>query len=66
MKLGDTVFDRSGLKGRVAAIIDQDEFSAECPRNEWAYLTRGILVNTDEAGLVHYDSADDLTPVASS
>ena len=66
MHLGDRVIDRGGLKGRVVGVIDRDEFSAECPRSEWAYLARGILVKTDEAALVHYENADDLTLVASS
>ena len=56
MKLGDTLADGSGLKGRVVANIDRDEFSAECPKNEWAYLNRGVLVKT-EAGLVHYENS---------
>lgn len=61
MKLGDKVADRSGLRGRVVANVDRDEFSAECPRNEWAYLNRGVLVETEEAGLVHYENTDELT-----
>jgi hypothetical protein len=61
MELGDTVVDRSGLKGRVVANIDRDEFSRECPKSEWAYLAQGIMVLTDEAGLVHYQSAEELT-----
>jgi len=64
MELGETVVDRGGLRGRVVANIDQDEFSAECPRGEWAYLVHGIIVMTDEAGLVHYDSPDELIPAA--
>jgi len=64
MKLGEAVVDRGGLKGRVVANIDSDEFSAECPRSDWAYLAHGIIVMTDEAGLVHYESADELTPAA--
>lgn len=64
MELGDTVVDRSGLKGRVVADIDLEKFSADCPRSEWAYLAHGVVVMTDEAGLVHYDCADELTPAA--
>ena len=63
MRLGDTVSDRAGLKGRVVANIDRNEFGPECPRNEWAYLNRGILVEMEEAGLVHYENAEELTPV---
>jgi hypothetical protein len=66
MRLGEAVVDRGGLKGRVVANIDRDEFSAECPRCEWAYLTRGILVETDEAGLVYYENADELFAASTS
>jgi hypothetical protein len=66
VKLGDAVIDRGGLKGRVVANIDRDEFSAECPKREWDYLSHGVLVNTDEAGLVHYESADELTLISNS
>ena len=63
MRLGDTVVDRSGLKGRVVANIDRAEFSPKCPKNEWEYLARGVLVETEEAGLVHYEHAEELTTV---
>jgi hypothetical protein len=61
MRLGDAVADRAGLKGRVVANIDRDEFSAECPKEEWAYLNRGLLVETEEAGLIHYENTEELT-----
>jgi len=61
MRLGDKVADRGGLEGRVVANIDRDEFSAECPKKEWAYLNRGVLVETEGAGLVHYENAEELT-----
>ena len=66
MRLGDEVVDRGGVKGRVVADIDHDEFSPECPRQQWAYLARGVLVKTNEAGLVHYENADELTPAEKS
>ena len=66
MGLGDAVVDRGGLKGRVVANIDRDEFSPEYPRTEWGYLARGILVHTDEAGIVHYESVDELTQLPTS
>ena len=66
MRLGDTVIDGAGLRGRVVANIDRDQFSAKCPKNEWAYLTRGVLVDTEEAGLVHYENADALTLASNS
>ncbi len=66
MTLGDKVADRSGLKGRVVANIDRDEFSAEYPKTDWAYLDRGVLVETEEAGLVHYENAEELALIGKS
>ena len=66
LDLGDNVVDRGGLKGRVVANIDRDEFSPEYPKSEWANLVRGVLVETDEAGLVHYENPAELTPIHSS
>ena len=63
MGLGETVVDRGGLKGRVVANIDGDEFSADYPKRDWAYLSNGILVNTDEVGIIHYENAEELTVV---
>jgi hypothetical protein len=60
MRTGDSVADRSGLTGRVVANMDQDEFSPDYPKDQWAYLARGVLVKTDEVGLMHYQSADEL------
>lgn len=66
MRIGDAVVDQWGLKGRVVANIDRNEFSAQCPRNEWAYLVRGILVETEEAGLVYYENSKELNVDATS
>lgn len=60
MRLGDVVTDRAGLTGRVAAILDKAEFSPECPASEWSYLGRGVLVQTAQAGLVHYQNLAEL------
>ena len=61
MRVGDSVVDKTGLKGRVVANIDADEFSPDDPREQWAYLGRGIMVQTIEVGLVHYENSTDLT-----
>lgn len=61
MQIGDPVVDKSGLKGRVVALIDQDQFSSDFPKDEWDYLKRGILVETEEIGLVYFESPDGLT-----
>ena len=66
MRLGDSVIDQSGLKGQVVANIDRDEFSTKYPKAEWAYLIRGMLIKTDQAGVVHYENSNDLALLDSS
>jgi hypothetical protein len=66
MRLGDTVSDNGGLTGRVVANLDSREFSPGLPRSEWEYLSSGIIVESDEAGLVHYPDARELTILSGS
>ena len=61
VKLGDKVVDVGGMTGLVVANIDRNQFSPEYPSAHWAYLDHGVLVETEEAGLVHYPSPADLT-----
>lgn len=62
MHLGDTVIVPGGFKGTVVADIDAGEFSNSYTRADWDYLKTGILVETQEGGLLHVE-ASDLTPV---
>jgi len=34
--------------------IDAGEYAAGHPKEQWAYLGRGIVVLSEKAGLVHY------------
>ncbi len=60
LRIGDQVSD-GGLLGTVVANIETGEFSAEYTAAGWAYLKVGVLVMTDEAGLVHYPDPERLT-----
>ena len=44
--------------GMVVFSIDSDEYAAEFPKAEWAYLERGIMVNFPTLGLVHIEEYD--------
>lgn len=57
MRVGDCIHI-DGLDGRVVANISQMDFSAEYPAETWAWLGTGILVETEEIGLVHYPGND--------
>jgi hypothetical protein len=58
-ELGDEVAIDDIYKGVVVASLDTDEYSARCPREEWAYLGTGIVVDTNFGGLIHYPGNDD-------
>jgi hypothetical protein len=40
--------------GVVVASIDGTEYSPEYPQDQWEHLARGVLIETDEAGLIHF------------
>jgi hypothetical protein len=56
-RLGDRVAISVTYRGIVVACLDRDEYTADYPREQWSYLGKGVLVNTDFGGLVHYEDA---------
>jgi len=56
--LGDQVELWRGATGRVVAIFDAMQFSPEYPEQEWAYLKTGILIDSPQAGLIHFPKTD--------
>jgi hypothetical protein len=60
--IGDRVDIGEGwATGVVVFSLDTGEFSPEYPEEHWAYLKRGVMVDTDKAGLIHYeDNSDEL------
>jgi hypothetical protein len=59
IRVGDRVTMGSGITGVVVFSIDTDEFSAEFPREQWQYLGRGIMVRSEQAGLVHLSEGNE-------
>ena len=57
-QIGDAVAIAERHRGTVVANIDGREFSERYPKEDWEHLNRGILVETDFAGLVHYPNGD--------
>ena len=43
----------AGRPGRVVFSIDTDQFSDAFPRDEWAYLGQGVMIEVEGIGLVH-------------
>ncbi|WP_408952895.1 hypothetical protein [Lysobacter sp. Hz 25] len=67
VRIGDQVLSYELNRGTIVALIDRGEYSAKFPQAEWAYLERGVLVETDFGGLVHYPNGfkhDELSLIA--
>jgi hypothetical protein len=58
IRVRDRVKAWDGCTGIVVASMDTDEYSAEHPREQWSYLKVGVMIDTDQAGLIHYPEAD--------
>ena len=54
IELGDTVRLEGRAKGIVVGLIDDATYAA----SEWGYLGTGVLVEADDAGLIHYPAPD--------
>lgn len=61
IRQGDKVAIGSGIWGTVVFPIDTDEFAPGFPKSVWGYLERGIMVKTDQAGLIHLTEPDEDT-----
>lgn len=58
-----TIWDRvqawDGCRGIVVFSIDADQFSDRFPKADWAHLERGMMMDTESAGLVHLKESDE-------
>ena len=54
-RLGDRVRLPGGDTGTIVFSIDTDEYGEEFPKNEWAYLKKGVMVKTNTGALIHYE-----------
>jgi hypothetical protein len=58
IRVGDKLKVWKGCIGVVVASMDTREYSAEHPEEQWGYLRVGIMIDTDQAGLVHITETD--------
>ncbi|MGY3449054.1 hypothetical protein [Bradyrhizobium sp. USDA 4353] len=56
-RLGDEV-GLAGMSGRVVCSIDTGEYSDAFPKQDWAYLQRGVMIEWDGQGLTHYEEPE--------
>ena len=59
-RLGDRVRFSNGDMGTIVFSIDTNEYSEKYPKEEWEYLSVGVMVETDEGSLIHYEDPNDL------
>jgi hypothetical protein len=57
MKIGDKI-RADGMTGVVVGLISEGKYAPGYPPHEWAYLQVGVLVETAEAGLIHFAGTD--------
>ncbi|HUU93653.1 MAG TPA: hypothetical protein VM238_20875 [Phycisphaerae bacterium] len=58
VRLGDRVI-YAGSPGRVVFVVGSQSFSQEFPGEDWEYLGRGFMLETEAFGLVHPEKPDE-------
>ncbi|WP_339715843.1 hypothetical protein [uncultured Sneathiella sp.] len=59
VRMGDRVGLGDDREGIVVCSIDTDEYSDAHPREQWAYLKTGAVIEFPSFGLIHYETAED-------
>jgi hypothetical protein len=52
--VGDKVKLWDGCYGVVVCSIDSGDYSSAFPESEWRYLKTGVLIDSDNGGILHY------------
>jgi hypothetical protein len=63
IRLGDRIDIGFAEKGVVVFSLDTDEFSPDFPKDDWAYLGPGVMVQLDGGTLVFLDAPDEHTEI---
>jgi len=59
VRVGDRVRLDDDTGGVVVFSIDRDEYAADYPKAEWAYLEAGVMIHFPKYGLIHFVEDDD-------
>ena len=59
VELGDRVKLWNNKFGKIVCLIDTGEFSEKYPKAEWAYLSSGVIIETDTGEILHYTETDE-------
>jgi hypothetical protein len=65
VRLWDRLEVWSGCRGLVVLSVDDDAYTARFPKAQWAYLGSGVMLDTEQAGLMHYsETSEDMRLIA--
>ena len=56
--IGDELELGGEMTGIVVACLDERQFTPEFPESRWGVLKSGVLVNSEQAGIIHYPEPD--------
>ena len=59
IRLGDRVAIGRNMDGVVVFSLDTNEFSPAFPAEQWSYLGKGVMIETNQAGLVYLEESDE-------
>lgn len=59
IQLGDVVLLEGRARGVVVGVIDDATYTAPYTAENWDYLKTGVLIEADDAGLMHYEVPDE-------
>ena len=54
VRVGDMLKYSDDSEGKVVCSMDDDHYSKENPREQWAHLEKGVMVESESFGLIHY------------
>jgi pyruvate kinase len=59
LQVGDRVKLWDGNVGVVVCSIDDGVYSSEFSKEDWQYLSEGVLINSEKAGLIHVTESNE-------
>jgi hypothetical protein len=59
VRLWDRVETWTGNPGFVVCSVDTNEYSERFPPEQWSYLKSGVMLDTEQSGLLHLTDADE-------
>jgi hypothetical protein len=58
-RIGDKVRLGDEVNGVVVCSIDRSEYEGEHSEAQWGYLGKGVMIQFEKYGLIHYAEADE-------